>query len=273
VEAFIADYFAAQIRSDDVNTSYVYGDPLHPLMTTADHYSISNSYGAHNQTAPDGFHVLDGGSSLFIYPFADDMTAGISVKNSRFSAILLGFGLEALAGFGGDADSVRADLLTRMLNWLATPATGIDQQENILPQQPGIVAAYPNPFNPEIHFTLAESTDSQSRVEILDLRGRLVSTLSVNRQKQLTWVPENTLTAGVYFACLRTVGKPAGRLVKITFLKTTLLPSPCIKTVVKRECLATTVQMIMSFMTTISIKRKKESGLPHEQIEAVSLIV
>jgi len=78
---------------------------------------------------------------------------------------------------------------------------------------------YPNPFNPEIHFTLAESTDSQSRVEILDLRGRLVSTLSVNRQKQLTWVPENTLTAGVYFACLRTVGKPAGRLVKITFLK------------------------------------------------------
>jgi len=219
VETFIADYFAAEVNSEDVNTSYVYGDPDHPLMSAADHYSISNASGAHNQTSPDGFNVLSGGTSLFMYPFVNNLPCGVSVKNTTYSSILLGFGMESLAAFGGDPDTVRADLFKRMLDWLDLTATEINPAGSGLPEQRGIVAAYPNPFNPEITFRVGLRADEQGELQIVDLRGTIVQSLAVFHQNQVTWIPTNNQSAGLYFVRLFVGGQIRGSWQKVTYLK------------------------------------------------------
>ncbi len=60
--------------------------------------------------------------------------------------------------------------------------TNIDESENvIIPEDFGLIEAYPNPFNPSvsIQFSLAKQTDVS--IQIFNVTGQLVSTITENK--------------------------------------------------------------------------------------------
>ncbi|NQV14107.1 M6 family metalloprotease domain-containing protein [bacterium] len=216
---FLSAYFAVEVLSDDVTSSYVYGDPEHEMMEAADHFSIANIQAASNQDSPDSYSLLEGGSSLFVYPFAGNATCGATLKTPIYSAVLLGFGMEAFCGFSGNADSVRAAMISRLFTWMDLSPTGIDQNQLLLPGTPGISSAYPNPFNPEINFQVYLMNSEKGQLQISDIRGALVNQIDVHRSGLVTWHPGNEQTAGLYFARLLIDGKTSNSWQKITYLK------------------------------------------------------
>jgi len=218
-EAFLSDYFGARLVNDAVSSAYVYGDASHELMENIDRFSLASSQGADNQDTPDGLTVAEGGESLFIYPFAGPLTAGTSKQTAAFSSIYLGFGLESLAAFTGNGDTTRADILERMLAWLDLSYTSIDPVDPQLASTSEIVAAYPNPFNPEIHFKLSIEAGQQASIEIYDISGAHVTTLDYGANDVIAWQPKSSLAGGVYLARMFINGKPGNSLQKITYLK------------------------------------------------------
>jgi hypothetical protein len=60
--------------------------------------------------------------------------------------------------------------------------------------------AYPNPFNPLVHFDLQVPAKNHMQYKIFNLKGQLVQTLDAT-SKQTTWKPNN-LASGIYFVRL-----------------------------------------------------------------------
>ncbi|HNX01719.1 MAG TPA: FlgD immunoglobulin-like domain containing protein, partial [Candidatus Cloacimonadota bacterium] len=56
-------------------------------------------------------------------------------------------------------------------------ATG-NSDQNVIPAKTVLFANYPNPFNPETHISFALSHDSRVKLEIFNIRGQLVKTLT-----------------------------------------------------------------------------------------------
>ena len=219
VENFLRDYFAVELLADDINTPNAYGDPGHDFFTIDDRYAIANSGAANNQIASDSYNILDGGSSMFMYPFLGGTSAGSSVKNQTYSAVLLGFGLEALTHFGGEFDLSRGELIWRLLEWMKSPATSTIDALPVVPESLGIRSSYPNPFNPAIAFDINLAAGDRGILQIMDIRGGLVETFNPQQSGSVIWEPSGSLAGGVYFARLQVNGKGAGTLEKITYLK------------------------------------------------------
>ncbi|MCF7823260.1 MAG: T9SS type A sorting domain-containing protein [Candidatus Marinimicrobia bacterium] len=140
------------------------------------------------------------------------------MRTDSFSTIMLGFGLEALGGFDGEADPPRADVIYRMLSWLEGNLVEVDRSKP-LPNSAGIIAAYPNPFNPEIQLKVQLMDGEAGELWITDLRGATVDRISVSQSGSLTWKPRNQLSSGLYFVRLMVNGEARGSWQKITFLK------------------------------------------------------
>jgi M6 family metalloprotease-like protein len=219
VENFLREYFAVELNAEDINTPNVYGDPQHEFFTIDDRYAIGNAAAAQNQVASDSYTILDGGSSMFMYPFLGSVSCGSSVKNQTYSAVLLGFGLEALTHYDTETDGSRGELIRRLLEWMNSPLTSILNDTPAAPESFGIESSYPNPFNPAITFDLQISDDETGLLQIIDIRGGLVETLNIQHSGNVSWQPEAGLAGGVYFARLQVNGKFLGELHKITFLK------------------------------------------------------
>ena len=219
VALFLSDYFAVEVLPEEISSIYVYGDPTHEFYDVLDRYSIRNAVGANNQSTPDAFHILQGGYSTFTYPFVGNASCGSSVKNQTYSAVILGFGMEALAPFSGDADMARGDLIQRLITWMETPTTAIRESIINLPERVGIISTYPNPFNPQIHLDIQLHDGLSGELQIIDLRGALVASLDVTKSGVVEWQPTNRVAGGVYFIRLLVNGEITGRLDKITYLK------------------------------------------------------
>ena len=219
VQDLLSQYFAAERRPEAINSIYVYGDPSHDMMSAEDRFTVSSATGAANQTSQDAFNVLEGGSSLFIYPFSNNSTAGISNKTATYSSIILGFGLEALSPYDGDAVFIRGEIIRRMLDWLDTPTVSVIEEASLLPGTASITSAYPNPFNPSVNLNVHMLTGENGQIQILDLRGAVVEILEVNSSGLYKWHPSARHAGGVYFMRLLINGETAGQLKKLTYLK------------------------------------------------------
>ncbi len=219
VDNFLMDYFAVELSADEINTPNVYGDPGHEFFNINDRYAIGSSDAANNQFASDSYSILEGGSSIFMYPFLGGASAGSSVKNDTFSSILLGFGLEALTHFSSETDHSRGELIKRLLDWMSSPSTTSLEDILLLPERVGISSSYPNPFNPAIQFDINVSRGEHGILQILDIRGGLVETIEVQHSGSVKWVPSSNLAGGVYFASYMVNGRSVGMLEKVTYLK------------------------------------------------------
>ncbi len=219
VDNFLANYFAIDVLEDDLNTPNVYGDPSHEFFDVNDRYAIGSPDAADNQTASDSYSILEGGSSIFMYPFLGAASAGATVKNQTYAAVILGFGLEALTHFGSQNDNSRGEVIRRLLDWMQTPTTSIIENPIHVPEIMGITSSYPNPFNPEISFAINLSTGDIGMLQILNIRGGLVETLVLEQSSTISWKPAGNLAGGVYFARIQVNGQMVGALEKITYLK------------------------------------------------------
>ena len=216
-ETFVADYLAAQRVSEPTRQVYVYGNEDHDIMTVEDRYLIRSSSAALNQDSPDKLNLLEHGEALFVDPLDGNIPLGTTVSNGIYRAIFMGFGFEAVAPLDGDPELARADLMDRMLDWLAMPVVAVDDEGLQAPASPHIQAAYPNPFNPMVQLEVLGIDAAQ--IVIHDLQGREVTRLAVPADGLVSWTPGPRLAGGLYFARLHLDGKPAGDLVKITYLK------------------------------------------------------
>ncbi len=226
VKTFMADYLMVDINADDINTTRVYGNLTHEIMSGADRYTIFNTDGAYNQDSPDAFDVLEGGESMFYYPLAGNRSCGASARTDSYSSIVLGFGLEALAPSTGDADTVRSELIVRMLHWLNADIVSVDEDEPLVqPETFRITSAYPNPFNPQITIDYTLSEDANVSIIIYDIQGRAIQTLRQTQQSagyySVNWngmsESNRTVGTGVYFARI-TAGSQSD-VVKMVYLK------------------------------------------------------
>ncbi len=81
--------------------------------------------------------------------------------------------------------------------------------ETVIPETVNLDAAYPNPFNPETTIQYSVNTDGAVELVIVDMNGRIVSTLQNGFQNAgvhtHTWNAENQ-PSGVYFAKLTSGG-------------------------------------------------------------------
>ncbi len=219
VSTFIMAYFSVLVLADDISTANVYADPQHDFFEVTDRFSIGSELGANNQRSSDSFVIDDGATSMFMYPTEGMASCGASVKNDDYSAVLLGFGLEALTHFDEDSDHARGVVIERILDWMGTPVTSIDKDKIQTPHSSEIVASYPNPFNPSVNFNIRLPEGAQGSLQILDLRGGHVTRLTTNQSGIVNWVPSNVLPGGVYFARLTVNGEFTGGIEKITYLK------------------------------------------------------
>jgi len=219
VENFLIDYFAVDLIADDISTPNVYGDPGHEFFDINDRFAIGSSNAANNQIASDSYNILEGGSSIFMYPFLGGASAGSSVKNETYSAVMLGFGLEALTHFSSDTDNSRGEVIERLLGWMNSPSTSSIENSLLVPETSGIRSSYPNPFNPAIQFDINVSNGEMGILQIMNIRGGLVESMEVQQSGGISWKPSGSLAGGVYFARFLVNGKKAGTLEKITYLK------------------------------------------------------
>jgi M6 family metalloprotease-like protein len=219
VNTFMSDYFALETVYTDITTSNIYGTPGHDFFDIDDRFSINNSNAANNQNASDSFTILDGGSSIFMYPFLAGASCGSSIKNQTYSAVMLGFGLEALTHYGSATDDSRGELIERLLEWMKTPTTSIIENSPLVPEALGITSSYPNPFNPAIKFDINLISGETGILQILNIRGGLVETMELQKSGSISWEPAGNQAGGVYFARLLMNGKVVGALKKVTYLK------------------------------------------------------
>jgi len=219
VNNFVNDYFALDVITSDISTPNVYGDPGHEFFDINDRFAIGSAEGANNQTASDSYNIHQGGSSIFMYPFLGGASCGSSVKNETYSAIMLGFGLEALTHFGSETDNSRGEVIRRLLEWMRTPYTSIVENLLFVPVTLGITSSYPNPFNPSIQFDIQLSDGDTGTLQIFNIRGGLVESMGLQKSGSVSWQPSSNLAGGVYLARFQVNDKTVGSLEKITYLK------------------------------------------------------
>ena len=88
-----------------------------------------------------------------------------------------------------------------------SPAATPVENENIIPQQPGLLMNYPNPFNDVTMITFNLPTDTNAKIELYDVLGRKVKTIDAGYLRSgihnITW-KAGDVASGIYFYILET---------------------------------------------------------------------
>ena len=118
---------------------------------------------------------------------------------------------------------------TSLQFWMKQPLimTNINEYAVVIPDEMGVLNAYPNPFNGEVALIirLAEDVDQQE-LSIYDLKGRRIRTIKfegAQRLLEISWRGDDQsghlVASGVYLATLSSKNQPVGEIQKIIMLK------------------------------------------------------
>ncbi len=122
-----------------------------------------------------------------------------------------------LDGPGG----TRLELFNRILRFFDMQTNLEENETPIIPNEPLLLSAYPNPFNSSVRLSLSSSVDSKGTIEIYDITGRLVRRFSYVSSDAVwdgTTSDGNSVGSGIYFArVLSNTGTHSA--VKLTLLK------------------------------------------------------
>lgn len=218
VDAFLMDYLGANVVHSSVERTFVYGVDDHALTSGDDLYILRAMTSASNQAEADVISAVHGGEALFHYPLYPGEIAGVSKATSEFRSVYLAVGFEAMTPLQGEAVRGRAELLERIFNWLDLSTVSVHDALT-LPESAEISKVYPNPFNPSLSIDLRIPDAQEVALQILDLAGREVESLSVTGRSELEWQPSVDAPAGVYFLRLLQDGVQQGEWTKVTYLK------------------------------------------------------
>ena len=82
-------------------------------------------------------------------------------------------------------------------------------------------AAYPNPFNGNVNFSVTSTKESSILISILSLDGKLIkefkSHINKNDSKVINWIPNSNLSSGIYLVLVESELKQKSQ--KISFIK------------------------------------------------------
>jgi hypothetical protein len=115
-------------------------------------------------------------------------------------------------GDGTDEILLTHNTPSPVINIYAIATTGIDDNNN-LPTQPGILSAYPNPFNSAT--TLTISNADKAEISLFDITGRLITSLHAENGRAI-W-NASAFPSGLYIA--RVEGKDKIQSMKLILLK------------------------------------------------------
>lgn len=165
-------------------------------------YLLTGSGGAANQDSMTILFPLDGTTPVLRFGPAGNNIAG-TVSPGTGRAMVLGFGIEAVADNNPIGNESRTEFLTRLLEWGGFPTaanpghTPVWQPENFTLQ-----AAYPNPFNSSVRLEYNLGAARDAKLVIFDVLGReVLSTPLSTSSSSFTWQPQSS--SGVYFAVLK----------------------------------------------------------------------
>lgn len=187
--------------------------------------------GSKNQTSPDRVNPLGGvAASVLAIPcytyFISGLNAAVHIDNG-YRVVFFGFGFEAISSFSvAQGYNTRAEVLQPIINWLDPDlATGIfdDPGNDVVgadvPRIFELAQNYPNPFNAGtvIPFTLAGTRTRHVRLDVFDILGRRVQTLTDETLEpgryNVTWNGADrhgqNVASGVYFCRLAIDGASA----------------------------------------------------------------
>ncbi|MBK8166903.1 MAG: T9SS type A sorting domain-containing protein [bacterium] len=168
--------------------------------------TLNGAGGAGNSTSPDALQAV--GSGVAAHTYLGGPSAAVASTWGAGRSLFCGYALESLAA------GERALLLDAFLDWaLGRPSAVPDGR---LPLAWAVRAA-PNPFNPSTTLRFEVASPGPVRVEICDLRGRVVRALAdrvmAAGPAQLPWDGRDdrgaTLPSGIYLARL-TAGDATG---------------------------------------------------------------
>ncbi|NQT62751.1 MAG: T9SS type A sorting domain-containing protein [Candidatus Marinimicrobia bacterium] len=113
--------------------------------------------------------------------------------------------------------------------WMKQPLimTHIDEYSIVVPEEMGVLNAYPNPFNGEVTLIIGLAEDSeQQELLIYDIQGHLIKSIqfhSTQQLHQILWKGDDQnghlVESGVYLATLSSRSQPLGQIQKIIMLK------------------------------------------------------
>ena len=115
------------------------------------------------------------------------------------------------------ADVEAKTLFTALVEWTLDENTAVDDAENLsaLPHGFELLPAYPNPFNPSTTLTVKLAEAMQVKVEVFDIRGRLITVLEdammPSGVHRLEWLARDSfdlpVASGMYIIRLRAGSK------------------------------------------------------------------
>jgi hypothetical protein len=195
---FFSDYLHSRFRLVYPQAQTVAGVTGDPISNGLD-FSIHGGTGADNQTRPSAMNANDEAATIMWEYAGSQYHAGVRVQGGNYRAVLMGFGLEAIAD-QADRDSVMA----RTLRWLIAGLPAEPRPE-VAPREFALRAAYPNPFNPLTTIPYALAERSAISLRIFDLLGREVAVLAGGVQEagehQAHW-DASGLPSGLYLCRL-----------------------------------------------------------------------
>ncbi|MBN2601471.1 MAG: T9SS type A sorting domain-containing protein [Candidatus Marinimicrobia bacterium] len=137
-------------------------------------------------------------TNLFQMPMA------VKVEFSDRDSMLIITDSLASQSFGFQFSEMPENVFVDPENWILKTIqySMIDPDIGYLPDKFLLTNPYPNPFNAGTYFDIYLPYDTDSRIVVYDMNGRLVETIAEGLQRsgyrELVWQPEN-LPSGVYF--------------------------------------------------------------------------
>ncbi len=161
------DYLHADYISDDTNDLTL--DGVAGTFTEGIMLNLSGGDGANNQDYPSDIDPRgDDASSIFTY--SAGRNGGIMADDGNHRVVYFAFGFEAI----NNADD-RAAVMEGIVSFLSGGISPVG--EDNLPGLMALLGNTPNPFNPQTEISFNLASDTRVKLEVYDLRGRLVRTL------------------------------------------------------------------------------------------------
>jgi hypothetical protein len=190
--SFMSDYLHCHFQfvyPQAQTVSGLAGDPIGDGLS----FSIHGGSGADNQTRPSAMTPNDAMATIMLEFSGSQYHAGVRVQAANYRAVMMGFGLEAIAD-----QAARDSVMARTVNWLME-ALAADPRPEVAAREFSLGAAYPNPFNPVTTIPYALAERSRFSLRIFDVLGR-----------EVTVAAQGVQEAGVYQAHWNAAGLPSG---------------------------------------------------------------
>ena len=151
----------------------------HPLAAGLANISTAGS----NQNSKDILQPTFGSFAQPAFTYTNGLPAGVTLElaGSGAKVVFFGFGMEGMAENSTNAS--REEVMGRVLGWLGSLPTGIDDPSPVQPEAFVLLPNFPNPFNPSTTIRYQLGEPARISLRIFDTLGQTIRTLVAGNQQ------------------------------------------------------------------------------------------